>query len=32
MFAKVIDEAASGQVNNEVGIEYARSAKRSRGI
>jgi hypothetical protein len=32
MFAKVIHEAPSGQVNNEVGIEYARSVKLSRGI
>jgi hypothetical protein len=32
MFAKVIHEAESGQVNNEVGIEYARSAKFFPGI
>jgi hypothetical protein len=31
MFAKIIHEAASGQVGNEVGIEYAHSTKPSPG-
>jgi hypothetical protein len=32
MVAKGIHEAASGQVENEVGIEYVRPAKLPRGI